>query len=266
MHNATRGLAIDVPFGLVDFLEIMSLNWTGTSIWFDFLNLGYKLPPSAGTDYPLLGVPGAMRDYVQVDRPFTSQAWFDGLKAGRVFVTTGPMLEFTVNGRGMGSELHVKSGDPLLIRAAASINPDIDELSSLDLIEQGDTVRSVSAQSRGRTELHLDLTATHGTWFVLRARGKNSDVIAVSSPVYVSVDGEKFWKRSAVRSIVEKLKLRMQEIFTAGRLDGTDPYETRETFAKHWDTEQSALRERADQASAMYDDLVKGAAAAPSAP
>jgi hypothetical protein len=64
------------------------------------------------------------------------QGWFDALKRGETFVTNGPMLEFTVNGKRMGSELRLKAGDKLTINATASINPDIDFLDSLELIEQ----------------------------------------------------------------------------------------------------------------------------------
>ncbi|MBI4166189.1 MAG: CehA/McbA family metallohydrolase [Acidobacteria bacterium] len=259
-----RGMAIDVPFGLVDFAEILT-NAPGTpSIWFDFLNLGYKLPPTAGTDWPWGRVPGTARNYVQIDRPFTPQAWFDELKKGRTFVTTGPMLEISVNGQGVGSEIHVKSGEPLAIKAKASINPDIDALSSLELIEQGEAVKTASSGSGApEMELRHDLTAKHGTWFVLRARGKNPDVIALSAPIYVFVDGQSFWKRSEVPSIVAKLKSQMQEILRPNPLEteATEGYETQETFAKYWDAQQGLLKERIDQANAIYDDLVRRAAA-----
>ena len=132
--NARAGLALDVPFGLVDFVEVMQFGYAGSSLWFDFLNLGYKLAPSAGTDYMTdATLPGAERNYVHVKGPFSLQGWFDAFKQGETFVTNGPMLEFTVNGKGMGSDVRLKSGDKLTINAAASINPDIDSLESLEL-------------------------------------------------------------------------------------------------------------------------------------
>jgi hypothetical protein len=95
-----KGLALDVPFKLVDFVEVLQMGHAGTELWFDFLNLGHKLAPSAGTDYMWdFTLPGAERSYVYVPHPFTLEAWFDGLKKGNTFVTNGPMLEFTVNGK-----------------------------------------------------------------------------------------------------------------------------------------------------------------------
>jgi hypothetical protein len=44
---------------------------------------------------------------VQVPGEYTVDRWFDGLEAGRTFVTSGPLLQFEVNGAGMGEELRV---------------------------------------------------------------------------------------------------------------------------------------------------------------
>lgn len=260
-HNAPRGLAIDVPFGLVDVAEIMSLGVTDTAIWFDFLNLGYKLSPVAGTDYPVCCVPGTVRNYVHLDQRFTPQAWFDGLKQGRTFITSGPMLDISVNGHGMGAEVRLRRGEPLVVQAKASINPDLDALASLELIEQGEVVKSVSSQG-GAPDLEIrhDLPARDGTWFVVRARGKRPGVIAVSGPIYVFVDGQHFWKRSEVPSIVAKLKSTMEEIFSPNQLEMTEPWEAGEPFTRYWKAQQGALKERIDQANALYDDLVRRAA------
>jgi hypothetical protein len=245
----------------VDFAEILSLHWAGTAAWFDFLNLGYKLAPSAGTDFPWGDVPGTVRNYVKLDGPFTPQAWFDGLKAGHTFVTSGPMLELSVNGQSMGSEIHLKKGESLTISATASLNPDIDALESLELIEQGTTVKTVSAKSGApEIQLHHVVPATHGTWYVLRARGKHATVHALSGPVYVIVDGHSFWKAAAVPSIVGQMKRRMREVLGPRPPDETEEWETQEADAKYWDAEQEALTERIARADALYADLLKRAA------
>ena len=48
------GLALDVPFGIIDFVEIIPDSAVGRvpgSDWFDFPNLAHKISPTAGTDY-----------------------------------------------------------------------------------------------------------------------------------------------------------------------------------------------------------------------
>jgi len=274
--NARGGMTLDIPFGLVDFVEVMQFGSGGSSIWFDFLNLGYKLAPSAGTDYMWdYTLPGAERSYVHVPTPFTLQTWFDGLKRGRTFVTNGPMLEFTVNGQGMGSELRLKSGDKLTIEASASINPDIDVLSGLDLIEQGEVVKSVTAQSSSKTklQLHYEVPVRHGTWFVVRARGQRpyevdpviweahqgSAKIAFSGAVYVYVDEEGFWKPSVVSSIVEELKKDMKLLLTPDAGEEMGNSATRELSIRLWDPQENILRQRINEVTLLYDRLVERA-------
>jgi len=259
MHNAARGLAVDVPFGIVDFAQILTFAETGAGVWFDFLNLGYKIAPTAGTDYPIDAVPGTYRNYVHIPQGFTPQAWFDGLKSGHTFVTSGPMLTLHVNGHGMGSELHLRAGEQLMIQAKASLNPDIDSLASLELIEQGDVVKVVKSEAGlEHIEFLYDAPATHGSWFVLRARGKrNGSVVALSAPIYLIVNGDNFWKRSAVRGIVAKMKGKMEEIFAQPEGDFTWEVGMGGEFVEHWNAQRSALRQRVDQAEAEYDDLLK---------
>ena len=100
--NGRRGLVLDVPFGLVDFIEVLQGGRLDTRNWYPFLDLGYKVSPAAGSDYPYFGpsLPGVERYYVKLDGPFDPDAWYRSFRAGHVFVTNGPLLEFSINGTG----------------------------------------------------------------------------------------------------------------------------------------------------------------------
>src|SRR5256886_13187235 len=41
---------------------------------------------------------GGIRTFVHLDSPFSVEAWVDGLRKGRTYFSTGPLLEFRVNG------------------------------------------------------------------------------------------------------------------------------------------------------------------------
>jgi hypothetical protein len=210
--------------------------------------------------------------------PFSLQGWFEAFKRGEHFVTNGPMLELAVNGQGMGSELRLKPGDKLVVNAAASINPDIDSLESLELIEQGEVVKTVTANAVAVTnlQLHHEVTVQHGTWFVVRARGslphkpkdpipawdanQGSAKIALSGAVYVYVDGKGFWKPSAVPAIVQGLKKSLEKVL-APEL-GEEETGTRETTLTFWDSQKDLLKQRIDEVIPIYDDLVVKAKAA----
>lgn len=266
------GLALDMPFGLVDVIEVLQAAQESTNAWFEYLNLGYKLQPSAGTDCcaglstPYADLPGSVRSYVRVDGALTTQAWFDGLKQGRTFVTNGPMLDFSVNGREMGSHLQLKKGDKLTISAAASMNPDVDRLRRLELVEQGAVIKTVASQ-QGSEELRLELQleAKHGTWFVLKAYGRQDgfqrNVVAMSAPIYVAVDGSSFWKPAAVPEIVARLKEDLQKVLISPQ-DAPDPIEmwdTTEPDLQHWEAQRALLQQRVQRASDIYDELARQA-------
>ena len=112
LFNGQRGLATDVPFGLVEFIEVLQGGRLNSEIWYRFLNLGYRISPVGGADYPYFGptLPGVERTYVKVDGTLSPETWFSSFRRGHVFVSNGPLLDFTVNGKMMGDELRGAEG------------------------------------------------------------------------------------------------------------------------------------------------------------
>ena len=114
--------------------------------------------------------PGDVRNYVHIDGEFTVDAWFENLAAGHTYVTNGPFLEFQLNNKGMGEVVKLSSGAAISIEATASLNPDIDSLARIELIEQGEVVAEVATpefeSDRQNLTLHYTTKAQQGTWFV----------------------------------------------------------------------------------------------------
>ena len=258
-YNSPGGLALDVPFGLVDFLEILQGGRIHTELWYEFLNLGYQLSPVAGSDFPYYDEPGSVRNYVHVKGDFTPPRWFESLESGHTFVTNGPMLTLEVNGKKMGSTVNLRRGDLLSIRATARINPDIDGLDRLELVAHGGVVRSVEAEA-GELSLDLDheLTAERGLWLAARAYGQFRTV-AHSAPVYVTVDDTGSWHAEEVPLLVQKMQDRLEAMV------GTTPratlelefWEVGEDFSDLWAQQKPRLQERIRDANRKYDDLLK---------
>lgn len=263
--GAEMGLALDVPYGLVDFIEILQFSQLSLNQWFDWLNLGYRLAPAAGTDYAPLsgGVPGEVRSYVNVKEPYSVQGWFDGLKAGQSFVTNGPMLDMTVNGQGIGSDVYVQSGARLQIKARASVNPDIARLRKIELYRQGQIV-AVTNATEGAEKLTLDFQteAGSGSWFVVKATGERAmgggGVVAVSAPVYVQVRGGDFCDLAAVPDIVKRQKAYLESLRQTS-LKPEYGYEYPGEAAmreKYWPANRALLETRISEAMKEYDRLL----------
>jgi hypothetical protein len=264
LFNGRRGLAVDVPFGLVDFIEVLQGGRLNTEIWYSFLNLGYRIRPVAGADWPYFGptLPGVERTYVKVDSVFAVDSWLDSFRRGHVYVTNGPFLEFSINGRQMGEELRVPRGAKLDVATAAQLNPDVDSLDRLELVVLGDVVAQAAARGQDHVRLNTTLTADRSMWIAVRALGGHQEpqfqTIAHSAPVYVAVDNEPTWKADALEDLVALQRRHLNDLLTAPlNADGDlEAFETRETIVEQWTRQLPALTPRIREAEARYQALL----------
>ena len=228
-----------------------------------FLNLGYKLLPAAGSDFPYMDLPGVVRSYVKIDGPFSVDAWFDAFRRGRLYVTNGPFLEVTVNGRPLGDELHLKRGAPIEVNAEAQLNPDIDRLSRLELVVHGEVVATEPAHGSDRARLRTELTADRSKWLAVRAMGERQEpgniTVAHSAPVYIIVDDEPFYDPGAVPELVALQRARLRELLTETVDPDRDlePWETRSLLSELWPGQRRLLEPRVNEADARYRALLE---------
>lgn len=264
--GAYVGMALDVPSGLVSFIEVLQRGVIDTELWFDFLNLGYKIAPAAGSDVPYGARIGDVRNFVRIDEVGSPDSWFAGLSEGRTFVTNGPIVQLELNEFEIGDEVSLSKGARFRISADVSINPDIDILDRIELVEQGDVIDVVRSGS-GSTSLSLsyESTANRSTWFVAIAYGKKQNVgvgsvVALTAPIYVVVDGEPTWKRDQVKDIATKMKAEIDNFANlsleeAGHMD--EWFETGEAWTSNWPDQIRQIQLRVQQAKAEIDNLVR---------
>src|SRR4029077_7150122 len=76
--------------------------------YYRYLNGGYRLPLVGGTDKMSSDVPvGLYRTYVRIpaDEEFNYDNWCKNLRAGRTFLSGGPIIWFTVDGHDIGDTI-----------------------------------------------------------------------------------------------------------------------------------------------------------------
>ena len=194
-------IAADIVAGKIDALETQALSpgLDDPSVleWYRFLNLGYRLPIVAGTDKMSAEVPiGAVRTYghLLTDEALTFDAWAAAVRAGRTFVTSGPILELAVDGHEPGDVIRLGSAGRLDVTARARAAQPV--IAELELIVNGRVVAATGAAA-GSTELSLHETVeiAAGSWIAARSRSRNEIVSAFAtsmaahtSPVYVEVE------------------------------------------------------------------------------
>lgn len=262
--NVRRGMALDVPFGLVDFVEVLQAGQLLTNIWYQFLDLGFKLTPSAGSDFPYTDLPGVVREYVKVT-PGSSDldAWYAAFHAGHVYVTNGPFLEFQINGHPMGDEVHVAAGTALHLTASARLNPDVDRLDRIELVVEGAVVKTVQALGQDHVALDTTLKADRSMWIAVRAFGsRQSDgntTVAHSAPIYVIANGQPFWDQQRVPQLVQE----QEEVLNGLLTTPLRPEEDLEYFAttrlllEEFPKQLPLLKARIEAVDRKYQSLLR---------
>jgi len=210
LFGAGNGLAMNMPIDGFDYLEVLQQSVLGTEQLYNWLDLGYKVAPSAGTDFPVMGHIGQERTYVNVEGEYKLEKWKDAIRAGKIFVSNAPVLTINVNGKGMGSELNVKPGEKIDISASASLNPDFDKLDRLELVVHGKVIETISsADGAADLKLNVELQTDYGLWLAVRAYGKKSTK-AHSGIVYVMTeDREGFWNYERAEELIVSYQKRI---------------------------------------------------------
>src|SRR5439155_25117458 len=115
----TNALPADVALGNADYYELVGFSdhRSSADIWYRLLNAGFRLPAGAGTDAmanfaSLHGPVGMNRVFVRSGTPLDYRRWLAALKAGRTFVSNGPLLSFSLDGHEAGAELRFPAGAP----------------------------------------------------------------------------------------------------------------------------------------------------------
>jgi hypothetical protein len=109
---------VAIALGRVDALNIADGFPVEYEWYYRFLNCGLRLPKSMGTDWREYD---HNRLFVQVRGAFSYETRLAGLRAGRTFVSNGPLLEVSVNGQGPGAVLKNARRARVIARAASRV-------------------------------------------------------------------------------------------------------------------------------------------------
>lgn len=220
--------AASILAGDVDALEMTSwgdlysgISPYSLSDWYRYLNCGYLVPAVGGTDKMTADTAvGTVRTYARLNagQPFTYEAWMEAVRRGETFVTYGPLLEFNVDGRPMGSRIAMTAsgGTVDITWEAASVTVPV---SRVDLLVNGEIRESVAAgpeQSRGAWSVRLE----RSSWLALLVRGRYPDqpemIAAHSTPVMVDVAGSHMLAAADAVTILEQIEGAMAYLDTIG--------------------------------------------------
>ena len=166
-------------------------------LYYLYLNCGFRIPISAGTDkYMAWRIAGGARVYVQLDGDLTYGAWIQGLKAGRSFVTTSPLLTLTVDEKPVGSRIALPREGRICVDATAtSIRP----YKRLEVVVNGEPILTTEPEGeQHKASIRHEINLAESAWIAARCIGdtwvrygpkceSSLPIFAHTSPVYVDI-------------------------------------------------------------------------------
>lgn len=174
-----KGFIVDAALQTTDALEWSDANRAGFFPLYAVWNNGLRVTATGGEDsissLHRSKLVGSLRTYVYTgNKGLEMHAWFDAMKRGRAFVSSGPLLEFSIGSALPGDTVHLPEGGGTI-----SINGrlrSVVEMSSLMLICNGDEVERFNlGRDRTRADVSFELEVERSGWCHLRTEGETSE-------------------------------------------------------------------------------------------
>jgi hypothetical protein len=220
--------AATIVSGDVDAIEMTSwgnlfdgINPYSLADWYRYLNCGYMVAAVGGTDKMSADTAvGTVRTYARIpaDAVFAYEAWLDAVRRAETFVSYGPVLEFAVDGRPMGSRIEMPAGGgtvDVTWQVASVTIP----MSCVELVVNGE-IRESLAVPPGEGSGHWSFKVDKSCWLALLVRGRYPDrpeiVAAHSSPVMIKLAGSPMLPAADAVTILEQIEGALAYLDTVG--------------------------------------------------
>lgn len=209
---------LELGFDLIEIMNGASFhrgNDQAVTDWLNLLNQGFRFPAVGSSDShgAAGGEPGYSRVFVRCPKKLKDLAWEDlasALKKGQSFVTNGPLVEFTVNGKFQpGDQLTDRDGK-VRARIRVQSTPWI-EVSEVRVIVNGERKivfpvgapasepekfnRKVDIELEADAYLVVEVVGRQSLYPVVQQPARNGQPeeaalpYAITNPVFVDVDG-----------------------------------------------------------------------------
>lgn len=197
--GGAKGFMVDAALGTTHALEWSLNGRAGFFPLYAAWSNGLRVTATGGedsiTNLHRWRLMGSARTYVCTESGnLSAEDWYGGLRGGRAYVTTGPLLQVDVDGQGPGEDVELATpGDVTLRAEVRSISP----LEIVEVVQNGEVIHTERLTGdRTSLRLELDVPFAQSGWVHVRAWGSPDERFpidlnyaqAFSNPVWVSVD------------------------------------------------------------------------------
>ncbi len=183
-------------------------------IYWNVLDAGLRLPPTAGSGFGKSPSPlGYNRVYASPGYA-NAESWWEAIRNGNSFVTSGPLLRVEVNGQRPGELFSIAPGENLLLDVAVKLTV-ADPVEYLDVIFNGRTLYEARLDEFAREGGRIPpLEIKESGWLIVRVVTERDFTyrIATTAPYYFEVGGEARVSRKACDYFLRWLEKSAQEI------------------------------------------------------
>jgi hypothetical protein len=216
----------DVPVNVIHNLTD-SLDQMEPEMYYRLLDCGFRLPLTNGSDHPARTL-GVARAYVKLDGEFAYWRWIEGIRHGRTFTTSGPLIFLSVNGAEIGDVVSAGAEETLKITANVVSR---DPIGRFQIVSNGRVIGETQTDQTA-TELNVTMPAGESRWVVARCSRRTDGRqdfgfgnfnaitgpgIAHTSPVYVQVDGRPRFDPAAAAYWRDRMRQHVHEVRSRGR-------------------------------------------------
>jgi hypothetical protein len=214
-----KGFIVDAALGATDALEWSNSGRGSFHPWYAVLNNGLRVTGVGGEDsisnLHQSKLVGSARTYVYTGgRGLDADAWFEALRKGHAFVSTGPLVELTVNGRMPGETVSLPAGggEVELVGRVRSITP----LETVLLVSNGEVVEKIPlAADRKSADFTRRVKVSQSGWYHVRAEGSPQDRFPLdtafaqgfTNPVWITVGDRQVRSRQAAEYCLKWIDL-----------------------------------------------------------
>lgn len=181
----------DFILGKVDALE---LRGEETLEWYTLLDAGFKVAlAGSGGKMSNRQVLGGCRTYARLlpEEVFSYRGWIEAVRAGRTFITRGPLLQASVQEQDPGTTIDLpEPGARVRVRAdVLNVSPG----DRIEVVHNGSVVGTHDVSNAASVNFETEVSAGDGGWLAVRCVGRDrrgsASVLAHSSPWYLSIVG-----------------------------------------------------------------------------
>ena len=223
-HGAGSHFPVDLAMENVDFVEANNID--SMKPLYRAWNCGYKVVASAGEDaFPNFYrsyILGSNRVYVRTGRKLDYDQWIADFRAGKAFVTSGPLVSLKVDGKEPGDTLSLRPG-PRELSVEVEVSS-VTAIEKIEILRNGEVIETVEPEAgarRAKVTRKVPIDASGWIGVQVRAAYKRDPIrrpfpFAATMPVWVLLGDQPVRSKEDAEHFATLIQNNLERAMTVG--------------------------------------------------